>query len=56
MPEQAKQFAIADIERALNGNFLQHRIAATLPLDRIAEANELVEKGNIRGCVVLSID
>ena len=56
MPEQAKQFAIADIERALNGNLLQHRIAATLPLDRIAEANELVEKGNIRGCVVLSID
>ena len=56
MPEQAKQFAIADIERALESNLLQHRIAAALPLDRIAEANELVEKGNIRGCVVLSID
>ena len=56
MPEAAKQHAIADIERALSANALQHRIAHTLPLDQIAKSNELVEQGNIRGAVVLSID
>ena len=56
MPEAAKQHAIADIETALSANALQHRIAHTLPLDQIAESNELVEQGNIRGAVVLSID
>ena len=56
MPETAKQHAIADIERALSANALQHRIAYTLPLDRIAESNELVEQGDIRGAVVLSLD
>ncbi len=56
MPESAKQFAIADIERALEAGQLQHRIAASMPLDEIASANALVESGKIRGCVVLSID
>jgi len=56
MPESAKDHAIADIDAALSANALQHRIAHTLPLDRIAESNELVEQGNIRGAVVLSID
>jgi NADPH:quinone reductase-like Zn-dependent oxidoreductase len=56
MPEAAKQHAIADIERALSANALQHRIAHTLPLDQIAKSNELVEQGSIRGAVVLSID
>ena len=56
MPESAKQFAIADIGKALDGGQLQHRIAANVPLDEIARANELVEEGKIRGCVVLAID
>ena len=56
MPESAKQIAIADIERALEQNLLQHRIAKRLPLDMIAESNELIEQGKIRGCVVLTID
>jgi len=56
MPESAKDHAIANIDAALSANALQHRIAHTLPLDRIAESNELVEQGNIRGAVVLSID
>jgi NADPH:quinone reductase-like Zn-dependent oxidoreductase len=56
MPEAAKQFAIADIEQALNRNELQHRIAGTFPLQEIASANELVESGKIRGCVVLKVD
>jgi len=56
MPEAAKQFALADIERALNNNLLQHRIAEKLPLDEIVRSNELIEGGKIRGCVILSID
>ena len=46
----------ADIEKALDSGQLQHRIAANVPLDEIARANELVESGSIRGCVVLELD
>jgi NADPH:quinone reductase-like Zn-dependent oxidoreductase len=56
MPETAKQAAIADIERALAAGRLRHRVAHRLPLARIAEANEFVEQGDSRGCVVLDID
>jgi len=56
MPEAAKEHAIADIDRALSDNALQHRIAHTLPLADIARSNELVEQGTIRGAVVLTID
>jgi NADPH2:quinone reductase len=56
MPEPAKIAAIADIDRALGENRLQHRIAATMPLADIAAGNELIEQGTIRGAVVLNID
>jgi NADPH:quinone reductase-like Zn-dependent oxidoreductase len=55
MPEPAKQAAIADIARALADGKLRHRIAHRLPLERIAEANELVERGGLSGCVVVDI-
>jgi NADPH2:quinone reductase len=56
MPETAKQQAIADIYAALAEGRLVHRVAATFPLDEIATANELIEKGTIRGAVILTID
>jgi len=56
MPETAKQAAIEDIARALDEQTLVHRIAHKVPLDEIAVGNELVEKGTLRGCVVLTID
>ena len=56
MPETAKQAAIDDIARALDEQALVHRIAHEVPLDEIAVGNELVEKGTLRGCVVLTID
>jgi NADPH2:quinone reductase len=56
MPEDAKEHAIADIEKVLSADTLQHRIAHTLPLEDIARSNELVEQGSIRGAVVLTID
>jgi NADPH2:quinone reductase len=55
MPESAKQFAIADIERALANDMLRHLIAKTLPLDEIVQSNELIEQGGIRGAVILDI-
>jgi len=56
MPEAAKAQAIADIEKALSADTLQHRIARALPLEDIARSNELVEQGSIRGAVILTID
>ena len=56
MPESAKQFAIADIERALTADLLQHRIAQEFSLDEIAQGNELVEQSGVRGAVILHID
>jgi NADPH:quinone reductase-like Zn-dependent oxidoreductase len=55
MPETAKQAAIAGITAALASGTLQHRISQRLPLGRIAEANELVERGGLNGCVVVDI-
>lgn len=56
MPEEAKRQAILDIERYLLEDRLQHRIAATYPLARTAEAHELVESGQCRGCVLVTMD
>lgn len=56
MPEAAKERAIADINERLAANRLQHRIATTLPLDDIARGNEIIEKGEVRGAVILTID
>lgn len=56
MPEDAKQHAIADIETALSAETLQHRVAHKLPLAEIAKSNELVEKGGVRGAVILGMD
>jgi NADPH:quinone reductase-like Zn-dependent oxidoreductase len=55
MPEPAKQAAIADIGKYLAEGRLQHRIAHRLPLGELARANELVEQGELRGCVVVDI-
>jgi NADPH:quinone reductase len=55
MPETAKQAAITDIHRYLSDGRLHHRIARRLPLEQIAEANELVERGDLRGCIIVDI-
>ena len=56
MPEAAKEQAVADINKALAADSLQHRVAHTMPLDDIARSNEIVEQGSVRGAVVLTID
>jgi NADPH2:quinone reductase len=56
MPEGAKRQAIADIDEALSTGSLHHRIAYTLSLNDIARAHEIIELGECRGCVVLSLE
>lgn len=56
MPEHAKQQAISDIEKKLQNEQLQHRLAHVLPLSEVAQAHEIIEQGDCRGCVVIRID
>jgi NADPH2:quinone reductase len=56
MPDSAKDHAVADINSALSGGWLKHRVAHSMPLDDIAAGNEIVEAGEARGAVVLTID
>jgi NADPH:quinone reductase-like Zn-dependent oxidoreductase len=46
---------MADLAKHLAEGRLQHRIAARLPLEELARANELIEQGELRGCVVVDI-
>jgi NADPH:quinone reductase-like Zn-dependent oxidoreductase len=55
MPEEAKQYAISDIDAALRAETLRHRVAHELPLAEIARSHELIETGGFGGCVVLAI-
>jgi len=55
MPEEAKARAVADTQAALTEDGLQHRIAETLPFDQMAKAQEIIEEGSVRGCVVVTI-
>ncbi len=56
MPDSAKDHAVADINSALSGGWLKHRIAHAMPLGDIAVGNEIVEAGKARGAVILTID
>jgi len=55
MPEEAKALAVADTQAALTEGGLQHRTAQTLPFEQMAKAHEVIEKGSVRGCVVVTI-
>jgi NADPH2:quinone reductase len=53
LPPEARARGIADLTRWMTENRLQHAIGAVLPLDRTAEAHELVERGTVIGNVVV---
>ncbi len=53
MPEEAKQKAIADIDKALRAQTLKHRVTHVVGLDETAKAHTLIETGGFRGCVVV---
>lgn len=54
MPNEAKYAAKRDINNMLESGAITHRIAHTLPLDRIVEAHELIENG-CKGSVIVDI-
>lgn len=53
LPEPARRTGVSDLTRWLEEGRLRHAIGATLPLQRIAEAHELVESGKVIGNVVV---
>ncbi len=54
MPESAKEKAINDINDMLAKGLFKHRIAAVLPLSNLVESHELIEQGNLGGCVIIT--
>lgn len=48
--------AVSDLSMLLEGERLNHNIAARLPLVQIADAHDLVERGRVNGNVVLNLD
>jgi NADPH2:quinone reductase len=50
---ESRQHAIADLTTLLEENRLQHNIALRTPLAQIADAHEMVERGQVIGNVVL---
>ncbi|MDF2763754.1 MAG: hypothetical protein K0S81_748 [Rhodospirillales bacterium] len=53
MPAEAKAVAVAGIAEALKGGALRPTIAERLPLDRIAEAHERIERPHRPGRILL---
>ena len=56
LPADVRKEAIADLSLLLEQDQLIHNIAARLPLAQIAEAHDLVERGQVRGNVVLKVE
>ncbi len=54
-PADLRQRAIASLNDMLAANQLKHSIAATFPLDEIAVAHEMVERGTAMGNVVIAL-
>ena len=55
IPAGLREHALSDLTMWLQENSLRHTIAATFPLERIAEAHETVEAGTQIGNVVLTV-
>jgi len=51
-----REAANADLTMLLQGNRLNHNIAARLPLAQIAEAHDMVESGRASGNIVLEVE
>jgi NADPH:quinone reductase-like Zn-dependent oxidoreductase len=55
LPPEVRARAIADIGRWLGEGALRHRVAATVPLERTAEAHALIETGSRVGSVLVEV-
>lgn len=56
MPSSAQDMAFTDVSAAVAERALKHRIALRVPLARIAEAHDAVEKGTATGTVLVEVD
>jgi NADPH2:quinone reductase len=56
LAQEDRARAIADLNELLASNRLEHNIAVRLPLERIADAHELVEQGAAVGKVLLKVE
>ena len=56
LPEEVKQQAISDIDEKLRNDKLKHRVAHVLPLAEVADAHEIIEQGDCRGCVLVTMN
>ena len=56
LDDEERGRAVAELTGLLERGELIHNIAERLPLERIAEAHDMVERGRARGKVVLSIE
>ncbi|MBO1074908.1 NADPH:quinone reductase [Roseomonas marmotae] len=55
MGDEAHRAAAAAITEGLEGGTLRHRLGARFPLERIAEAHEVVEAGGAPGKVIITL-
>jgi len=55
VPEFAKVKAVADTQDVLRDHKLTHRVAHYLPAGNWVQAHELIERGDVRGCVVVEL-
>jgi NADPH2:quinone reductase len=55
LADDVRKAAISHVTRLLEAGALQHAVAASYPLNRIAEAHEAVEQGRHIGNVVVTM-
>lgn len=55
VPSAQRLAALTELDALLRGGKLAHTVALTLPLERIAEAHDTVERGDVMGHVLLDL-
>jgi NADPH2:quinone reductase len=56
LSQKDRERAIKDLSRMLKDGDLSHNISVRLPLEKIAEAHELIERGQLTGNAIIGMD